>query len=403
MDNKEGTGYRWIILAICWFGYVVAMTQRLSIGPLAPFIKTSLNLNNYQIGMFTSAVFVGYMVALVPAGLIVDRINERWVIGFSEILGGIFICCMFFIRGFYEGIIFMGLCGFGLGAILPATSKAIMLWFTEKERATAMGIKHTSINVGGILGAVSFPVLALATSWRHCFLAAGLMGIFVGLMTLLIYRTHPFTHNTSAQHTESFYKSLKKIIQNKDIILVSLVGFFATVEFAIITFFVLFLKEELRYAVVTGGFLLATLEAGGAFGKPLFGLISDKIMNGSRKKVYLIICSLWCLGAIFMALASKELTTSFIIIICALLGMACIGWSGLHFTLVAELAGKELVGSATGFTSVILSLGALTWPVFLGKIIDWQGYKTAWLVISVLGGISFFLIKAVQEKDTEVV
>jgi len=77
-DNKNKPDYRWIILAIYWLGYVVAMTQRLSIGPLAPFIKSSLNLNNYQIGMFTSAIFVGYMIALVSAGLIVDRVNERW-------------------------------------------------------------------------------------------------------------------------------------------------------------------------------------------------------------------------------------------------------------------------------------------------------------------------------------
>jgi len=288
MNAGYKLSYKWIILGICWFGYVVAMIERLSIGPLAPFIKSALDLNNYQIGMFTSAVFVGYMFALLPAGLIVDRINERWVIGGSEILGGIFICLMYLMSDLYHGIIFMGLYGFGLGAILPATSKAIMLWFNEEERGTAMGIKHTAINVGGIIGSVSLPALALTTSWRHCFLAMGMLSICVGLLTIAIYKTYPYKtkKDYDSKGLEKIKEDLKKILRNKDILLVSLVGFFATVEFAIMTFFVLFLKEMLGYAVITAGFLLATLEAGGAFGKPIFGLLSDRLLGGSRTRAY---------------------------------------------------------------------------------------------------------------------
>jgi len=127
------------------------MVQRLSIGPLAPFLKEGLSLNNSQIGMFTSAIFIGYMISLIPAGILEDRIGERWILGFSEITGGAFIFCMFFASHFYQALIFMCLCRIGLGGILPATSKAILTWFPEYERGTAMGLKHTAINIGGIL------------------------------------------------------------------------------------------------------------------------------------------------------------------------------------------------------------------------------------------------------------
>ena len=54
------------------------------------------------------------------------------------------------------------------------------------------------------------------------------------------------------------------------------------VEFSAIAYLVLYLKEALFFAMVTAGFFLAILEAGGAFGEPITGLISDCIFRGIR-------------------------------------------------------------------------------------------------------------------------
>ena len=52
---NRGLRYRWIILGVCWLAYIVAFLQRLSIGPLAPFLKEDLVLTNAQIGSLVSA------------------------------------------------------------------------------------------------------------------------------------------------------------------------------------------------------------------------------------------------------------------------------------------------------------------------------------------------------------
>ncbi|MFH0769537.1 MAG: hypothetical protein V1932_08265 [Chloroflexota bacterium] len=38
-STMTGLKYRWVILGVCWLAYIVAFMQRLSIGPLAPFLK----------------------------------------------------------------------------------------------------------------------------------------------------------------------------------------------------------------------------------------------------------------------------------------------------------------------------------------------------------------------------
>ncbi|MGV8050775.1 MAG: MFS transporter [Anaerolineaceae bacterium] len=403
--QQDKSGYRWVILGICWLGYVIALMQRLSIGPLAPYIKEGLNLTNSQVGMLTSSILVGYLFAMIPAGLIADRVNEKYVLVISEIIGAFFLSCVFFAPEFKETLFFLCLCGLGLGAILPATTKAILTWFTERERATAMGIKHTAINVGGLIAAMTLPTLALTYSWRHTFLFMGFIGVATGIVSFIFYKPHASTSiqpETGNPEKIKISSSFKHVLKNKNILLVTLVGLLASVEFAVITYFVLFLKEDLGYAVVTAGFLLAVLESGGAFGKPTIGFVSDRLLRGSRKKAYMLICIVWCCASIIMAFARAGQPIWITVPLCFILGMSLIGWSGIHFTFIAELGGNDFVGTTTGISTIAMVPGAIIWSPLIGKIIDITGsYMVAWFTIAASGMLGVILLMFVREKTEE--
>ncbi|MFC1974519.1 MFS transporter [Chloroflexota bacterium] len=151
MDNilAPSFRYRWVILGVCWLAYVVAFMQRLSIGPLAPFLKEDLGLTSAQVGFLVSAAGFGYMLTLVPAGWLVDRIGARWLLLTGEVFGGIFVASMFMVTTLTQGLVLMVLAGMGMGCLMPSTTKAILDWFPVKERATAMGVKQTAVNMGG--------------------------------------------------------------------------------------------------------------------------------------------------------------------------------------------------------------------------------------------------------------
>ena len=88
---------------------MVACMQRLSIGPLAPFLKEDLALTSAQVGSFMSAAAFGYIITLIPAGWLVDRIGVRWMLLTGEVIGGLFISGMFSIKSFTPGLVFMAL------------------------------------------------------------------------------------------------------------------------------------------------------------------------------------------------------------------------------------------------------------------------------------------------------
>jgi len=402
----SGLRYRWMILGVCWMAYIVAFMQRLSIGPLAPFLKEDLGLTSAQVGLFMSAAAFGYMLTLVPAGWLVDRIGVRWLLLVGEVIGGIFIAGMFIVTTFTQGIVFMALAGMGMGCLMPSTTKAVLEWFPLKERATAMGFKQTAVNVGGIITATTLPALAIAIGWHYGFLGIGILAVVIGIVSFVLYREPPKSPADDASKPATpvgTRPSVWAIFRSRDIWLLIGTGMcLAVVEFSAIAYFVLYLKETLLFTVVTAGFLLAVMEAGGAFGKPLSGLLSDRLFRGSRQKVYLLMCLVAFAMCLVFAFLPEGSSLWLIIPPCLVMGFVAIGWGGLHLTLVGEFAGTEQAGTITGMTAVLLLAASMVGPPVIGHVIDTtDSYQIAWqylAALSILAAVFLFFVQESRKK-----
>ncbi len=296
--------YRWVILGVCWLAYIVAFMQRLCIGPLAPFLKEDLGLTSAQVGLFMSASAFGYALMTAPAGWLVDRIGVRRLLLIGEVIGGIFVGSMFAVTTFIQGLVFMALAGMGMGCLMPSTTKAVLEWFPVKERATAMGFKQTAVNVGGIITATTLPTLALALSWRYGFVSIGVVAILLGIVSFILYKQPPQSAGISTSESvipSGIRPPMGEIFRGREIWLVMFASFcMLFVEFSAMAYFVLYSKDVLLLPVVTAGFFLALVEGGGAFGKPISGLISDRLWQGSRKKPFILMCAIACVLCIVL-------------------------------------------------------------------------------------------------------
>jgi len=394
--------YRWVILGVCWLAFIVVFLQRLSIGPLAPFLKEDLNLTGAQVGLLMSASAFGFMFTAFPAGWFADRIGVRWMLLIGELVGGIFIASMFFVTTFAQGLIFMALAGLGMGCLAPSTTKAVLEWFPVKERATAMGFKQTAVNAGGIITAITLPTVALALGWQYGFLGIGLIAVIIGIVSFILYKQPPqsVSLDTSEPVTPSGIRSSGlEVFRSRDIWLLVMAGFCMVVsEFAAIAYFVLYLNEALLFGVVTAGFFLAILEVGGVFGKPISGLISDRLFPGGRKRVYILMSGITFAMCIMFAFLWQGSPSWLIVLLSLVLGFTGIGWGGLHLTLIGEFAGKERAGTVTGMTTVFMLIGCIVGPPAFGYIVDSTGsYQIAWGFLAVVALLATALLFFVRE------
>jgi sugar phosphate permease len=288
--EEKAHGYRWVILGALWITYIVVFLNRLSVGPLAPFLKDDLGITSTQVGLVMSAASLGYMVSILPMGWVVDKIGARWPIVIGELIAGTCMIALFFTPSYLWLLILMFITGLGCGSLLPSTTQGVVAWFPLRERATVMGLKQTAVNIGGIISASTLPAIALALGWRYCFLLLGFVAIAIGIAAYVLYREPPTSSSRSVDSDTSIEAvSLLEIFKSRDIWLLAFCGLcLAWVEMSMIAHLVLYLKEVLLFGVVAAGGLLAMAEAAGAIARPGSGLLSDRVFGGKRREVFML-------------------------------------------------------------------------------------------------------------------
>ena len=252
--------YRWMVLAVVWTSYLMGHLTRLGIGPLAPFLKDALHLSNTQLGSLVSATGITYGPTMIVAGWLADRIGVRWTLVIGTLITGLCMIAVFFAPSYRVIFIILVVSGLGTGCLFPSTVKAIILWFSPRERATVMGFNQSAMNVAGIIGAGLLPTIAITMDWKYGFLFVGFGALALCLCSATLYRNPPReaapvaardTYDSTPAKPSTTRLTIE-LFKSRDIWMLSLAGFFlCTVQFATITHLVLYLEESLFFSTVT--------------------------------------------------------------------------------------------------------------------------------------------------------
>jgi sugar phosphate permease len=405
--------YRWVALVACFLGYMIAYAQRLSIGPLAPFMKAELGITKAQIGYYSSCAMAGLVIFVLPAGYLTDKIGVRWTLFIGQVVAGICLIFMLFAHSATMGMVVMFATGMGLGFIVPSTTKGVVEWFPLKERAMAMGIKQTSVNLGGLATAAILPTVAIAFGWRWGFAGLGVVAIISGIVCALIYRAPPkdmLAASASAQaaQTEISAPPVKKeswltVFKSRDIYFLVGGGIALLIcEMGLMTYFVLYLKTYLMIPVVAAGFLLGAIDIGGFFGKPIAGVMSDRVFGGRRKMPFIIMGTISTVFTVVFALLPVG-TPVWLILVCSLIfGFAAVGWAGLYHTMIAECAGTDNAAKVISASYMLLMIGTLIGVPIFGHISDVTGSWTwSWIyliILGIVGTLGLFFVREERRK-----
>ncbi len=398
--------FRWVALIFCFLGFMIAFMQRLALGPLAPFMRAEFGLTKAQIGLLSSAGLIGYALVLVPAGWICDRWGVRWTLSFGQIFAGLCVITMIFAHSVTAVAAAMFGAGLGLGLLSPSTTKGVVEWFSLKERALAMGVKQTGVNAGGFVSAATLPAIALAFGWRMGFVTLGAVAIISGVLAACFFKNAPKTGaGISAQRVKK--EPWLNLFKTRDMwcIIIGACALY-TVEFSVMTYFVLYLKGHLMLPVITAGFLLGFIDVGGFFGKPIAGYISDHYLGGRRKPTFILLGIIIVVFTTVFALLPAG-TPKWVFIPCTFLfGFAAVGGAMSIFSvMISEFSGKDNAAKGYAVGMVFLIISQIVGVPIFGYISDiTQSWTWSWIyliALSILGtSVTFFVREEKRRLST---
>ena len=197
---------RWTVCAMLFVATSINYMDRQVIGILKPVLEqtvvhlqplipgwpsteTSIGMTDAQFGYIVAAFQIAYMVGVVFAGRMVDKLGCRrgypLVTGLWSLsaMGHALVTSVF---GFGIARVFLGL---GESGNFPAAIKATAEWFAPKERSLATGIFNSGACMGAILAPAVVPWLALHFGWRAAFLTTGVFSATWIVWWSVTYRT----------------------------------------------------------------------------------------------------------------------------------------------------------------------------------------------------------------------
>jgi sugar phosphate permease len=237
-------------------------------------------------------------------------------------------------------------------------------WFPPRERGRAIGLWFTGSSIAVVLTNLLIPLLASNLAWQGAYRVIGGLTLAIALLCWVVLRDGP--EKVAAPPRPD----IRGLLRNRDIMLVALAGFGAlwgTWGFAYWSNSLMVKGHGMEPARVAS--IIATFGVGAAISKPLVGWLSDWL-GGRRKPLALVCLIAFALMLLLFGLLTSE--TAFWIA-APILGVTAFSYSPLLAALVAELAGKDSAGSASGVTNAFWQIGSLLVPVVVGAVFGMTG------------------------------
>ena len=399
--NQTGASSRarLVIVGMIFVAVVINYLDRSNISITVTEMKRAFGFDNKQMGLVLSAFGWSYAAFQIPGGWLADRIAPRFLypaililwsictalLGTAGLLIGSTIGALFLLRLL-------------VGALeAPAYSinnQVTTAWFPDRERGGATGFYISGQFVGiAFLTPILFWIQD-SFGWRYVFLFTGGLGIFWGLVWLLVYRSPRKFRGASAveiAHIEAggamvdlgsegtpaaplTFSDFLQVFRYRKLWGVYIGQFsVTTAQWFFLTWFPTYLREYRHFDYSQLGIsvgLATSLPFVGAFLGVLFsGFVSDKILRsgasmGLARKTpiitgLLLSCSI--IGANFVS--SPWAVIGFMTLAFFGNGMASIGWS-----IISSVAPRRLIGLTGGTFNGISNLSGIATPFIIGAL-----------------------------------
>lgn len=207
-DNDTGTlisrRQRNYTLGVLVLVFTSSHIDRQIVAILGQPIKESLAISDTQLGLLTGVMFALFYATLgMPMAMWADRHNRRNLIAVSIALwsGMTALCGM--AQSYFQLLLARIGVGVGEAGSNPPSHSIIADLYGPTERATALSIFGTGVNLGIMFGYLIGGWVNEWLDWRWAFIIAGLPGLAVALLVRFTVKEPPRGYSERAVHAES--------------------------------------------------------------------------------------------------------------------------------------------------------------------------------------------------------
>ena len=414
------TRARLTILVLISLATLINYLDRSVMGVAKPELVKELHISPEVMGLIFSAFSWTYALAQIPGGYVIDRLGTRLTYSLSLALWSLATA----VHGFMTSVAGLVSARLALGIAeapcFPANSRVLSTWFPQNERARATGVYTVGEYIG--LGML-IPVLGwmLTTfGWRSLFWVVGALGIVFAFVFHAMYREPQDDLRANQAERDLIaagggfsggapslgfsWSRVRRLVTTRQIAGAS-VGQFCSNSTLVffLTWFPSYLAEERGMTFIKAGFMVSLPYIGASIGVMLGGVVSDWLIRrtGSPsigRKLPIITGLLLC--STMIAANFLESNTAVIAVMSvAFFGQ---GLAGLGWTLLSDVAPKEMMGLTGGLFNFFTNLAGIITPLVVGFVVGATGSFYGALAyigaLGVVGALAYIFLLGPVER-----
>jgi MFS family permease len=340
----------WLIVTIF---VVYGFCLNTASGVFSESIKNSFHSDSIGVSLATSAFVLGYAIMQIPAGHLLDNFNTRFVVSGGALLllfGNIII-------SFSPNITIFAISNFlqGTGAAFSFVGAAVLIsqWFPAKYFPILFGLTQAAACIFAGIIHYYFTITLSTHSWNDIYRVLSMFGLALFIFSLLFINSP--IRNT-AKIPVAFFKSLKAVLYNKQIMLCSLA---AATSFGVLLSYasLWYLPVQIYHGIgsLDSVIISGTIFLGVGIGSPLLGWISNTVK--SRVMVIHVTLALGIMTLLLgLYLPSFNIETLLISKIIAFFTGFFLSGSMLFYTMISEFSTDNIRGVAISVLNTIVFL-----------------------------------------------
>lgn len=396
MHTKKPEGplhYGIIVLALIVLAVFCALgLARFGYTSILPAMQQGLGLSNTQTGQLQTLNLLGYLLAVVPAGLLAARFGPRIVIAVSLLVVSLAMIITGLVPAFGSACAGRFLAGVGgAGANVPAMG-LVSAWFGSRRRGLASGIGVSGSSLALIVTGPLVPVLIAAgghEGWRMSWYALGGLGLVSFILCTLFIRNRPadtglfplgessddHARRTSAQtHAGLNWSHVYTSGMLWQLALIYFAFGFSYIIYS--TFFIGHLVREAAFTQTSAGLLWMQVGIVSLPSGFIWGSLSDRF----GRKIALV--CVFTLQAFSFALFGLSLAPAVVYASAALFALTAWSIPALMAALAGDTFGARLAPAALGLMTIIFGIGQALGPWCAGALADATGSFAGAFVIA---------------------
>jgi len=392
------------VLALITFATMLNYVDRSVMGVAQPSLVRELAISPELMGLIFSAFSWTYAFAQIPGGLVLDRLGARFTYTLS--LGSWSLATM--LHGFMSSVLGLFSARLALGLAeapcFPANSRILSTWFPQTERARANSVYAVGqyVGLGFMIPVLTYIVAALG--WRALFFIFGALGMVYAVIWHAAYREpHESKRANEAElayiasggglaaqgnRVALSWAAVRTLLRTRQILGASIGQFCgnSTLVF-FLTWFPSYLATERGMDWLRSGFAASLPYIAASVGVLVGGAVSDEIIRRTGSATLgrkgPIVAGLLLTSTMVFANFTPSNTLVVAVMSVAFFGQ---GMANLGWTLIADVAPKELMGLTGGIFNLCANLAGIVTPLVIGFVLGATGsFYGALTYIAALG------------------